>query len=221
VDHCEPLASARVASQRRHVRKNMQDRPSSPQDSPGQRFCLFGGYTRPVTATAPCPASGNRRTGAELPALSRAQQSGRGTVDVRSLQDGDDVGMIDADEFERLRAQVCASGPASSGDNLLGMEIDACAYLGDPEDDPGLWHEMSVNRSEGSEWLITGRASGKAEDAAAIASTLSRIWDEQLRYNYQSAHTVVSTPDSITLRAVTQIDPGGIWVTAAVQVALS
>jgi hypothetical protein len=143
---------------------------------------------------------------------------------VRSPQVGDDVGMIDPDEFEIVRAQVCASGPASSGDNLLGMEIDACAYLGDPayaEDDPELWHEMSVNRSERSEWLITGRASGKAEDAAAIATTLSRIWDEQLRYNYQSAHTVVSTPDSITLRAVTQIDPGGTWVTAEVQVALS
>ena len=95
---------------------------------------------------------------------------------------------------------------------------------GDPayaEDDPGLWHEMTVNRSEGSEWLITGRASGKAEDAVLIATTLSRIWDERLRYNYQSAHTVVSTPDSITLRAVTQINPGGIWVTAEVQVALS
>ncbi len=104
------------------------------------------------------------------------------------------------------------------------MEIDACAYLGDPayaEDDPGLWHEMSVNRSEGSEWLITGRASGKAEDAAAIATTLAQIWDRHLRYSYQSAHTVVSTPDSITLWAVTQIDPGGIWVTVEVQVALS
>ena len=46
------------------------------------------------------------------------------------MQVGDDVRMIDPDEFEALRAQVCASGPASSGDNLLGMEIDVCAYLG-------------------------------------------------------------------------------------------
>lgn len=104
------------------------------------------------------------------------------------------------------------------------MEIDACAYLGDPayaDDDPGLWHDMTVHRSEGSEWLITGRACGKTEDAESIAAALSRIWDEQLRYSHQSAHTVVSSPDSVALRAVTQIDPGGIWVTADVQVALS
>jgi hypothetical protein len=137
---------------------------------------------------------------------------------------GDDVGMVDPDEFETLRAQVCASGPASSGDNLLGMEIDACAYLGDPayaDDDPGLWHDMTVHRAEGSEWLITGRASGKTEDAASIATALFRIWDERLRYNYHSAHTVVSAPASVTLRAVTQIDPGDIWVTADIQIALS
>lgn len=137
---------------------------------------------------------------------------------------GDDGVMVEPDEFEKLREQVCASGPASSGDNLLGMEIDACAYLGDPayaDDEPGLWRDMSVNRSEGSAWLISGRASGKTEDAVSIATALSRIWDEQLKYNYQSAHTVISAPDSVTLRAVTQIGPGDIWVTAHIQVALS
>jgi hypothetical protein len=131
--------------------------------------------------------------------------------------------VVSPDEFERLRAEVCRSGPASNGDNLLGMEIDACAYLGDPAytDGPGLWHDMSVHRSEGSEWLIHGRASGKAEDVASIAEALSRIWEERLRYQYQSAHSVVSAPDSVTLLAVTQIGPGDIWVTANIKVALS
>jgi len=48
--------------------------------------------------------------------------------------------MVDLEEFEKIRAQVCASGPASRDDDLLGMEIDACAYLGDPayaDNDPG------------------------------------------------------------------------------------
>jgi hypothetical protein len=127
-------------------------------------------------------------------------------------------------EFERLRAEVRASGPASDGDNLLGMEIDACAYLGDPayaDDDPELWHDMSVQRSEGSEWLIRGHATGKAENAASIAEALSRIWEEKLRYNYQSAHTVVAAADSVTLQAVTQIGPGDIWVTTNIRVALT
>jgi hypothetical protein len=131
--------------------------------------------------------------------------------------------VISLDEFERLRAGVCVSGPASNGDDLLGMEIDACAYLGDSAfaDEPGLWQDMSVQRSEGSEWLIIGRASCQAENAAAIAEALARIWEERLRYNYQSAHTVVSAPDSVTLLAVTQIGPGDIWVTANIRVALS
>ncbi|UUZ60967.1 hypothetical protein [Nocardioides sp. B-3] len=37
-------------------------------------------------------------------------------------------------------------------DGQLGMEIDACAYPGDPayaDDDLGLWHDMTVHRSEG------------------------------------------------------------------------
>jgi hypothetical protein len=134
-----------------------------------------------------------------------------------------DACVVTVDEFERLRAEICASGPASSGDNLLGMEIDACAYLGDPAyaaGDPSPWRDMSVQRLAGADWLITGRASGNGNDAPSIAAELSRIWDEKLRYNFRSVHTVISAPDSVTLLAVTQIAPGGIWVTANVRVAL-
>lgn len=131
--------------------------------------------------------------------------------------------MVETAEFERVRAEICASGPASRGDNLLGMEIDACAYLGDPaysDEDPGPWTDMTVQRSESAEWLITGQAIGRAVDALAIAAELSRIWEQHLRHNYRSPHTVISTPDSVTLRAVTQIGPRDIWVTASVRVNL-
>ena len=33
--------------------------------------------------------------------------------------------MLDADAFEKVRAEICSSGPASDGDNLLGMEMDS------------------------------------------------------------------------------------------------
>lgn len=131
--------------------------------------------------------------------------------------------MVDHDEFEKIRAEVCTSGPASDGDNLLGMEIDCCAYLGDPayaDDDSGLWRNMEVRRSEGAEWLIAGRALGRHSDAPAIAAELSKIWDQQLRYHYRSAHTVGTSAESVTFQAVTQIGPGEIWVTAQVEVAL-
>ena len=135
----------------------------------------------------------------------------------------EDACMVNSEDFETLRAQICASGPASEGDNLLGMEIDSCAFLGDStyaDDDPGLWSGMAVRRSEADQWLITGRATGRTGDAAAIASALSRIWEDHLRYPFRSAHTVVSARDSVNLRAVTQIGPGGFWVTADVRVDL-
>lgn len=132
--------------------------------------------------------------------------------------------MVASEEFERIRAEICASGPASDGDNLLGMEIDCCAYFGDPsyaDDDPGLWADMEVRRSEGAEWLISGRAVGKREDAALISDQLGEIWDQRLRYHHRSAHTVSTSQESVTLRAVTQIGPGDIWVTAKVEVTLT
>ncbi len=132
--------------------------------------------------------------------------------------------MVEAEEFERIRSEICASGPASDEDNLLGMEIDCCAYFGDPSDadvSPGLWEDMEVRRAEGAEWLISGRAVGKFDNAQAIASALATIWDLHLRYHYRSAHTVSTAADAVTLRAVTQIGAGDIWVTADVRVGLS
>ncbi len=132
--------------------------------------------------------------------------------------------VVERDEFERIRSDICASGPASDGDDLLGMEIDCCAYFGDPsvaDDSPGLWHDMKVSRSEGAEWLISGQALGRQEDAVAIASTLCTIWDQDLRYQYRSAYTVDRSESAVTLRAVTQIGPGALWVTAHIQVAIS
>ncbi len=136
----------------------------------------------------------------------------------------EDGRMAEAVEFDRIRAEICTSGPPSSGDNLLGMEIDSCAYLGDPsyaDEAERLWTDMEVRRPQSAEWLITGHARGRSHDATAIAVELSRIWEERLRYPYRSAHTVISATDAVTLRAVTQIGPGGIWVTAEVRVDLT
>ncbi len=75
--------------------------------------------------------------------------------------------------FDVARREICSSGPPSADDNLLGMEIDFSAYLGDPAyagDDPGLWHDMAVSRAERSEWLIKGHARGRPQDADAIGS---------------------------------------------------
>lgn len=110
------------------------------------------------------------------------------------------------------------------GDNLTGMEIDFEAFPDDPayaDEDPGLWQNMDVRRHPGAPWLITGRTIGRRQDANAVGAELARIWEEHLRYQYRAGHTIETTPDHVTLRAVTQIAPGGLWVTATVQVDLA
>jgi len=71
------------------------------------------------------------------------------------------------------------------------MQLDACATLED----------------EGRATLHPGRE-------------LSTIWEERLWYGYRAAHTIVSTPEVVTLLGVTQIGPGGFSVTAKFDVAL-
>lgn len=131
--------------------------------------------------------------------------------------------VLDADAFEKVRAAIFSSGPASDGDNLQGMEMDAFVYLNRTaaDDDHDLWQEMRVvHRSEDTDWLITGRARGRFSDSAAISSELTQIWEQQLSTKFRSAYTLVSAPDAVTLRAVTQIGPRDIWVTADIQISL-
>ena len=131
-------------------------------------------------------------------------------------------------EFERIQAEIRASGRPSTGDDLLGMMIDTAAYLGDPAysaaspvnpDRP--WARMSAETSTTGEWLITARGTGRREDALDIAAALARVWEERLRYTYRSAHTVVTAADSVTLYGVTQIGHGDFWVTTKVQIDLT
>jgi hypothetical protein len=132
--------------------------------------------------------------------------------------------VLTRERFEAARREIAASGPASTSDNLSGMEADCCAFLGDPafaDQDPRLWHDMTVAQSEGAEWLITGTAHGKSHDADAIAAELRRIWQDRLRYPCCEAHTIVQRPDEVALLAVTQMSPGGLWVTAKVTVRLA
>jgi hypothetical protein len=130
---------------------------------------------------------------------------------------------MDRASFDVARREICSSGPPSSDDNLLGMEIDFTAYLGDPayaNNDPGLWQDMAISRAERPEWLIKGHARGRRQDADAIGSKLTRIWLDKLRYNFREAHTVERSSDEVALLGVTQIGPGELWVTANVRIRL-
>ena len=120
--------------------------------------------------------------------------------------------MLSLDDWEQLQREICASGPASSGDNSAGMAMDFDWCLDDDVDadeDPGLQQNMDVQHHLGVQWLITGRARGRREDADAIGAELARIWENRLRYRHRAGHTIETAPDHVTLRAVTQIAPAG------------
>lgn len=61
--------------------------------------------------------------------------------------------MLSPDDFEQLRWEICASGQASDGDNLVGMKIDFDAYLDGhayADEDPGWWQNMVVQCHPGA-----------------------------------------------------------------------
>jgi hypothetical protein len=75
------------------------------------------------------------------------------------------------DGFGQTRRHICLR-PPGDGDNLLGMEIDFCAYLGDPayaDDDPLCGKGMEVGSASGGAALVTRHARGTREDAPRLA----------------------------------------------------
>ena len=132
--------------------------------------------------------------------------------------------MLDRAEFEQVRREICASGPPSVGDDLLGMEVDVAEFLSEQratDARPLPWRYVSLRRAEGEPWLIAAKAEGERADAFRIDAELSRIWSHQLAYQYRQRYTVVVASDEVRLYGVTQIGPGNFWVTVKVQVALN
>jgi hypothetical protein len=131
--------------------------------------------------------------------------------------------VLDEAEFERVMSEICASGPPSSGDDLLGMEADVGEYLGGAraaDSRPLPWKRVSVRQAKDVPWLIAAGARGARADAATIRTDLSRIWSQHLAYRYRQKYTMVVTPDQVCLQGITQIGPGDFWVTVEIQVAL-
>ncbi|ADB35592.1 hypothetical protein Kfla_6600 [Kribbella flavida DSM 17836] len=133
--------------------------------------------------------------------------------------------MLSPTVFDEQKREICESGPPSDGDNLLGMEVDFLALLSDTTyaDQPHeLWDDAVVQRNERGEWLIDAAATAKpGVTAAQVEAALSTAWTQHLRYQYREAHTLRTEPASVTLQAVTQMDPADLWVTARVRVNLS
>jgi len=118
-------------------------------------------------------------------------------------------------EFQQTKSRVMASSVPSSGDNLLGMEIDFDAYL----DIDGVLDDVLLRATGDPASLLRGTARGRAGiPLDRIAAELEWVWLFELRYRYLEAHFVHAIESAVTLDFVTQIGPAGFYVTGAFEV---
>ena len=136
---------------------------------------------------------------------------------VRPVRPSVDVQAAAADErwvaFESEVRRVMADGQPSSGHDLDGMTIDIEELLADL---PAIDGESVDVRSTGQDRpllrAICQAAPGVTlEDAAAA---VLQLWLGPLRYHHFEAHQVWSTDERSELHVVTQIAPGGLYITA-------
>lgn len=127
--------------------------------------------------------------------------------------------MVKDDEaaFRRTALEIMKSGPPSGGDDLLGMEIDFDAYLGELDEiEPD---SVSVAHTQHPESLI--RASCRAASGVSLSAAAHAVqvaWNDKLRYDFKEAHYLRLSEGEAELRLVTQIDPHAFFVTASVTV---
>lgn len=121
------------------------------------------------------------------------------------------------DDFRAACQRMMQSGFPSSGDNLVGMEMDVFILLGHLD----AIEEGSVEArtQPHAERLIVASCSPAATATIEEAvSAVEGLWNNQLRYSYDAAHAWTTDPAGPRLEFITQIAEGGFYVTGAVQI---
>ena len=117
--------------------------------------------------------------------------------------------------FETARRQIMESGEPSSGDDLLGMQMDFDVYL---FRFPGL-ATVEVMKTGSPDALLEARCVAHRDASAdAIEEQLVHAWREDLCYGYREAHQVRRRNDTVQLDFVTQNRDRGLYVTGAITV---
>lgn len=106
----------------------------------------------------------------------------------------------------------------SDGDDLLGMEIDFVAFLG------GLDQldvsTLTVRRtSDPAQLIIAESVAAPGIDVEGAVEAVRQVWLGKLRYSYGEAHYLEVLDRHAVLHFVTQIGPGGFYVTGTVTIA--
>ena len=121
------------------------------------------------------------------------------------------------DDFREEVVRVMSSGPPSTGDDLLGMEIDFNAYLGDL--DALDTTSVSVRRTPRPDLLISAECSAASgASIAEAAEAVGQAWREHLRYRFHEAHHLSLSNDEALFRFITQVGPARFYVTGQVTI---
>ena len=126
---------------------------------------------------------------------------------------------VSPEEFERAFEQTLDSVRPSSGDDLLGMQIDFDAYL----EDSDLLIDVYVRSTNNPKELIQAhcKRANSSIRIEALEAEIERIWSEQLRYRHYERHTLSRGEDEVRLNGLTVIDKRVFFVSASIVVALS
>ncbi len=90
--------------------------------------------------------------------------------------------------------------PLSTGDNLLGFEIDLVQGL----ERSGQFTGVTIKRTDQRTCKLIATCTTTNSDTATVATSLQRIWKEQLCYEHFEAHDVQQATNSVILRFVTR-----------------
>jgi hypothetical protein len=105
----------------------------------------------------------------------------------------------------------------SGADDLLGMEMDFVGHLsGLPAVDA---ESVTVRRTDDPQRLIEAEcAAARGHSVEEATEAVTQAWLGKLGYVYSEAHHVTASDELGTLEGVTQIGPGGFFVTCRVTV---
>lgn len=125
--------------------------------------------------------------------------------------------LVTDDEFPSATLAIMQNGTPSADDNLLGMQIDFDIRLGELDQVDA--DSVLVQRAEHAERPIRAscKPAGYVNPGEAVEA-IRQEWLTNLRYPYAEAHRTLVTQHGATLDFVTQMAPGGLYVTGQVEV---
>lgn len=116
------------------------------------------------------------------------------------------------EEFNKIKNQIISSFIPSSGDNLLGMEMDFDYYLEDSE----LFENVEIKQNFNKEELLVVLCKSKNKLNKQLCDDITKIWNDYLKYNYKDAYIIIFDNNKIEFSFITQMSNAGLFVTGKI-----